>query len=114
MSVIVTPHPCGAHPMTPPGSRSPARAWNFGVDDGPGSLLARDNQATVHRRDPVRQAAQSRSALGVRSADTVVADLDHERAVVAADVDLRMARVRIAGHVGERLRDDEVSGRLDR
>jgi hypothetical protein len=58
--------------------------------------------------------AQPRAAGDGRPADAVVGDLGHERAVLDLDRDRGLRRLRVLGHVGERLGDGEVDRGLDR
>ena len=63
---------------------------------------------------PGRPALAGPTPCGVRTADAVVGDLDHEHAVVARELDPGPTRRRVLGDVRERLRDHVERGRLDR
>src|SRR5687768_13387226 len=61
---------------------------------------------------PILEAAEPRAARDVGAADAVVFDLDNHVVGVRADGYVRSRRARVLDDVGERLRDDEVAGRL--
>ena len=56
---------------------------------------------------------QAAAAQRVRSPAPVVGDADHERSVVAPELDGRLVRARVLGDVGQPFRDQEVGRGLD-
>ena len=72
-----------------------------------------DLERAAEHREPVLQAAQAGARVEIGAAAAVVGDLDHQRVAVAPDRDLGDRRLRVLGHVGQRLGDGEVGGGLD-
>ena len=75
--------------------------------------MAHDGKGAAERLDPVGEPAQPGAPGRICAPDAVVRDLNDRTAVAAADRDGDTGGGRVLGHVGQRLRDDVVRGRLD-
>ena len=63
--------------------------------------------------DAIGETVEAAAVRRVGSADAVVLDRERERAVVAADPDRGLGRVRVLADVRECLADNEVGGGLE-
>ena len=87
----------------------------LGADRRALARRARDDEPAAERLDAVGEAAQPGAAALVGAADAVVDDLDRARWPSLRSTRTRASRgLRVLGHVGQRLADDEVGRGLDR
>src|SRR6266702_1062515 len=73
-----------------------------------------DPDRPAERLDAILQADESRALAGIRSADAIVADRQHQAAVACCERNLHMRRLRMLRRVGQGLRRDVVRRDLDR
>ena len=85
----------------------------FGTQRRPGPGWTLEHEPAAERLHPVGETAQAGAPARNRSADPVVAHLDAGVAVAAPELDADLRRLRVLGHVGERLGDHVIGGRLD-
>ena len=116
--------PGGVRPRAARGPHRPRRALRAVAQRPPRGMTARSRvpsprgltTVSVPSRAPdaVRQPAQARARVGRGAADAVVAHLDDQLAPGDRHLHRGGRRLRVLGHVGQRLGDDEVGGGLDR
>ena len=82
-------------------------------DDRAVARRALNPELAVEDSEPVREPDEA-AAVASGAADTVVAHLDLEGAVLHPRYDAGVTRPRVLGDVGQRLGHDELGGRLDR
>src|SRR5207247_6639705 len=88
-------------------------ARNLSDHSRPTSGRAFDTQPAPESFHPIGETPQSGAVGGVRTADSVVLDLDDQQAVVALRTDLRPRRRSVLDAVGECLAGEEVGRRLN-
>ena len=71
---------------------------------------AEDQDVAVEGVDAVLKPDDARTLTRVRAADAIVADRESQGAVQAGHPNVHHGCVRVLGGIGERLRDDVVSG----
>src|SRR5262245_23647334 len=84
------------------------------MDVRPGSGGAFDTELAVEGDDAVGETTQAGSACRVGTPDTVVFDVDENATVHVRDANAHVCGVRVLRSVRQRLRDEEVRGRLGR
>src|SRR5260370_2763415 len=74
---------------------------------------AQDRDRSAKGLDPVFEADEARAAAGIGAAYAIVADREGEGAVTAVRAHVDYRGLRVLGGVGERLRRDVITGRLN-
>src|SRR6187455_139854 len=84
------------------------------ADGGAGSDRARERDRPAERVDPILEPDQARAAVGIGTAEAVVADLELDRSVALSTAHRNRRSLRVLDGVGDRLCDHVVDGRLER
>jgi hypothetical protein len=87
--------------------------WQLDAHQCSAPARAVDSQPAIERRDAIRKSSQTPSSVNRGSAAAVVAHLQHQGWAVPLHREIDPRSLRMPHHVRQRLRDNEVRGRLD-